>query len=204
MLRNTGQEFLSSTTKKTVPAKIVGAYCNTANCKENNRACYRFSDIDRKDILEDFYSMGETSLKRDFILRHVTEFEPKRRTQIPEGRPSRRKRSLKYYLTIEGIKYQVCRKFFLNTLAISEKMIRSSLTKPNQSGILFQDTRGERVESNKRRDNKINNMVREHINRFPRVDSHYCRANSTKEYLHSNLNVQKMVPVKSRLSKTGK
>lgn len=35
-------------------------------------------------------------------------------------------------------------------------------------------------------------MVKEHINSFPRVESHYCRADSNREYLEGNLSVVKM------------
>ena len=34
--------------------------------------------------------------------------------------------------------------------------------------------------------------VREHISSFPRVESHYCRAQSQKEYLEDGLNISRM------------
>ena len=35
-------------------------------------------------------------------------------------------------------------------------------------------------------------FVKEHINSFNRVPAHYCRSSTSKEYLESNLNKQKM------------
>ena len=34
--------------------------------------------------------------------------------------------------------------------------------------------------------------IKSHINSFPRVESHYCRKSSTKEYLEANLNLTKL------------
>lgn len=34
--------------------------------------------------------------------------------------------------------------------------------------------------------------VIDHINKFPRVESHYCRAKTKKQYLEPNLNITKM------------
>lgn len=34
--------------------------------------------------------------------------------------------------------------------------------------------------------------VRAHINRFPRMESHYCRKDSKKEYLEGTLNIRTM------------
>ncbi|CAG9827554.1 unnamed protein product [Diabrotica balteata] len=36
------------------------------------------------------------------------------------------------------------------------------------------------------------NKIKEHINSFPRMESHYCRANTSKEYLEQDLTLQKM------------
>ena len=36
------------------------------------------------------------------------------------------------------------------------------------------------------------NEVREHINKFPTVDSHYCRAQSQRKYLEASLNISTM------------
>lgn len=35
-------------------------------------------------------------------------------------------------------------------------------------------------------------IIREHINSFPAIESHYCRARTNKKYLESNLNIPKM------------
>ena len=40
--------------------------------------------------------------------------------------------------------------------------------------------------------NEAINAVRDHINLFPRNDSHYCRSRSSRQYLDANLNVETM------------
>ena len=39
---------------------------------------------------------------------------------------------------------------------------------------------------------QLRELVERHIDRFPRVESHYCRANSSREYLHADLSLRKM------------
>ena len=38
----------------------------------------------------------------------------------------------------------------------------------------------------------VDNSIHEHINLFPKVESHYCRQSSSKDYLEENLNISKM------------
>lgn len=42
------------------------------------------------------------------------------------------------------------------------------------------------------RDRELREAIESHINRLPRVESHYCRASSKRKYLHSELTVTKM------------
>lgn len=51
---------------------------------------------------------------------------------------------------------------------------------------------GSQSQTVKDRDERIRKNVEEHIDRFPRTESHYCKASSTKEWLSSDLTLQKM------------
>lgn len=42
------------------------------------------------------------------------------------------------------------------------------------------------------RDALLTDGITTHINKFPRVESHYCRKSSTREYLHEGLKLLKM------------
>lgn len=81
---------------------------------------------------------------------------------------------------------------FLNTLGISEKTMRTSLKNLQESGVIQPERRGGRPTQRKEKDTEETERIRSHINQFDRVESHYSRANSSKEYLHSDLNLKKM------------
>lgn len=70
--------------------------------------------------------------------------------------------------------------------------MRTTLDKLNSSGIVEKEKRGGRQEKVLQRDEKIKLSIENHIARFPRMESHYCRAKSTREYLHPDLNITKM------------
>lgn len=59
------------------------------------------------------------------------------------------------------------------------------------TGILEKDQHGGRKAAiGEKKQAKI--LVEEHIKRFPRLESHYCRSISNRQYLHSELTIRKM------------
>ena len=40
--------------------------------------------------------------------------------------------------------------------------------------------------------NDAKKVIKDHINSFPRMPSHYCRSNTSRDYLESNLSISKM------------
>ncbi|CAB3224103.1 unnamed protein product [Arctia plantaginis] len=76
--------------------------------------------------------------------------------------------------------------FFLNTLAVGERTVKTAIEKLLPTGIQEKDRRGGRTIANIQKDDRAKALVEEHFKRFPRVESHYCRAKSTREYLHSD------------------
>lgn len=93
---------------------------------------------------------------------------------------------------LDAVKINVCRNIFLNTLNISERTLRTVVEKVTDTGILEKDKRGGRVEKLKETDEISRELIERHIDRFPRVESHYCRESTTREYLHSDLSIKKM------------
>nr|CAH7727988.1 unnamed protein product [Callosobruchus chinensis] len=96
-----------------------------------------------------------------------------------------------YFLPTENGEIKVCLKMFLNTLNISEKTVRTALAKKQVTGIVEKEKRGGRYQILKNEDDEIN-AIKAHIQRFPRMESHYCRKSSSREYLHPDLNLTKM------------
>ncbi|KAF2899616.1 hypothetical protein ILUMI_06557 [Ignelater luminosus] len=91
-----------------------------------------------------------------------------------------------------GTKARVCKKFFMNTLVIGDKFIRTIWAKAkNNHAMIEKDKRGnyKRIESVS---SDINDIIRKHINSFTRIDSHYLRAQTTREFLDESLTVAHM------------
>lgn len=71
--------------------------------------------------------MGNLLQQREYVVRCVQKEEKKRKTTKVEC--SRRQHTLHYSFPLEGKSVPVCKTFFLNTLRISEKLLRTSLEK---------------------------------------------------------------------------
>lgn len=183
-----GAGYIKFNTQNLVPPKTVGVRCS-GNCKKLDKKCHLFSDADRNKIFDAYYGLSSLQLQREFICRHV-ETNPKNETRV--GDDSRRDATNKYFLTIRRQRVKVCKKFFLKTLAISEKVARTAIVKLSDVGTVELDKRGGRVESLQDRDKFIRQLVDSHIERYPRMESHYCRQNSDREYLSSDLTLSKM------------
>lgn len=188
-LRHSGKEYISPYTKKVVSGKKVGSSCNLENCTKQNMYCYRFDENDRENIFMDFYSLANLTLQREYITWFVEKKPVARKTTATE---SRRHFTNCFYLPLNGNREKVCKTMFLHTLGISEKTFRTSISKLQPTGILEKEKRGGRQEVYRERDTQMRALIAEHINRFPRVESHYCRKDSKKEYLHHDLTLKKM------------
>ncbi|KAG4066740.1 hypothetical protein HA402_012807 [Bradysia odoriphaga] len=165
------------------------ASVRAGNCKMIGKECHTFSDDDRKQIFEAFYGLDCAERQRDFICRHVVS-EPKKECRA--GESSRRSNTNTYFLTIRRKRTKVCKRFFLGTLAISETVVRTALRKITDVGTIEPEKRGGRVESNQQRDSLISSLVNAHIDRFPRIESHFCRQNTNRDYLSADLTLARM------------
>lgn len=91
-------------------------------------------------------------------------------------------------LRSNGVQLEVRKKFFLNTLCISDKMISDNLKKA-VDGVKAPTTRPPPV--NKISDEALQTII-DHIKLYPTVESHYCRSTTLRRYLDGGLNKTKM------------
>lgn len=181
-------------------------------CTDCRQKCSeKLSEDERKQIFEDYWQLGDVNRQRDFIAKHV-EMTEKARTRLREKNRNEscddekdtengdaremikeRKKafSFKYMFYNRGTKVVVCKTFFLNTLGVSAQVVKTVFQKMGSTGIVAEDRRG-RVCKNAKLDNFIKQSVRDHINLFETVESHYCRKNTSKRFLPSTLNISKM------------
>lgn len=82
--------------------------------------------------------------------------------------------------------------FFSDTLDISSRFVDRALSSIADTGVQQKDGRGRHTNRPTKVSDTARAEIRDHINSFPRVDSHYCRRDSRKEYLEGNLTITKM------------
>lgn len=185
ILKNSGKSYEGCNSKKKYPEKTIGSPCA---CKKN--CIQKFSQADRQAIFDKFYSLADRERQWLYISRYVEAQTIKRMTL---DRKSNRTQTLNYFLTNSNEeKVYVCKKFFLNTLQIGEYVVYTAMEKVKKAEEGLQDKRG-------RHSNRPNKMsvvteasIKSHIELFPKVQSHYTRATSNRQYLAENLNISKM------------
>ena len=177
--RQSGKKY-KTVSNKTVKARELKEVCQHLECNENVKL------ENREKIKEEFRKLDK-SAKWDFISRFV-EFEPKK-TETTSWK-SRRESTYTYTFRIDGKKIPVCKKMFLNTLNISDSWIKTVKRKLGAGMVIAPDQRGKNKK--KKINPEIIEIIKEHINLFPRVPAHYCRKDSEMQYLDSDLNVRRM------------
>lgn len=130
-------------------------------------------------------------MKRQFIASHVQQIPIQRRRERNNLRERRRQHTNKYFFEINKNKINVCKKFFLNTLSISQQYVDTAIAKKREGGLISPDKRGSHTPGNKISP-EVRQSVRNHISQFPLYESHYSRERSKKKYLGNHLNIAKM------------
>lgn len=123
----------------------------------------------REKIYNDFHKLSSLSEQRPFLVKHVT-VRPTS-WKVTKAVESRRAFTKTCTFATENGTFHVCREFFLDTLNISESLIRGALKKVSWSGILLPDLRGEK------RTSKESNGIT------------LCKKKFEYQYLDSALNV---------------
>ncbi|CAH1109932.1 unnamed protein product [Psylliodes chrysocephalus] len=148
--------------------------------------------------------MADVNRQMDFIARHIEVRNKGRNTTKKEKNgsesdsgdkgkenSSRRAYSNYYFFTINLAKTSVCKQFFLNTLSISSQVVKAVIKKTGVHETVNKDLRG-KVCKNSLIEEDVKQNIRDHINSFEFIESHYCRTNTSRLYLPPSLNVSKM------------
>lgn len=183
-----GEAYVNRRGKEVVAKKIK----NLKNCVDNCKfKCgVNVSPFERESQFKAFYKMSQNE-KNHFLLnttsRNITE-RPKNKSET-----SYKKFSFKYFFNIGNTTVQVCKPFYLGTLSISQKPIYNvHKNKDEHTNTPKQDGRGKSANSGRRLSEEKRDMIKDHINSFPAVESHYCRSTTSRKYLDSNLSLVKM------------
>ena len=148
-----------------------------------------FDEESRSTICRAYWALGDYARQGDFLLNCINEREVHRRSRGAEKHNSV---SREYHLGLGNEKHRVCHYFFHATLSISKSTSNHTLAKRSSNNTVRPDMRGKAVPPHNKTPREKIDRVKKHIDKFPRVESHYCRASTTREYLDASLNINKM------------
>ncbi|XP_062530462.1 uncharacterized protein LOC105841614 [Bombyx mori] len=189
LLRNSGKAYLSSSkSKKLMKERELKPTCND-KCKLK---CFnKISEEKRQIIFSNYWKMADLEKQRQFINKYVKAIKPKYR-YIREG-STRKDYNHAFYFEVDKEDIRVCKTFFKNTLGISDRPIRTVIYMQNSvvGGFLAGDNRGRHGNYNKL-DSTVIERIKEHINSIPRIESHYCRATTSREYIEGGLSIAQL------------
>ncbi|XP_053603832.1 uncharacterized protein LOC128671409 [Plodia interpunctella] len=183
-MRNMGKSYVSSSkSKKQIPARSLKEPC-TEKCRLK---CTEKISIDsRYNIFRNFWDLGDLLRQRAYIRSCMKEIEPKYKYSNA-AQPRRNNKS--FYFIVDNINIRVCKTFFKSTLDISDRMIFTIQTKVNDHGFELEDLRGKH-NNHRKIDPQIRIDIKKHINSIPKIESHYLRSNTTREYIESSKTIK--------------
>ena len=165
--RNSGNAYISPTTGREVAARLVGDPCRCTN------QCFiKLGDEVINAIHTDFWTLGDHNLQTAFIQHFTVEHKPKR-CYTPDGSCKKTVTRI-YHLQVAGDRVPVCKKAFASVLSISLTRIDNALKAKTATGVLVPDSRGTH-ENHPRVSVETLQLVKDHINTFAVVHSHYSR-----------------------------
>ena len=194
--RLSGEQYEYKYKSGELRAKPARSIRKTCSSKCSKKCQDKFSEDERKIIHQDFWSLSDINVKRMYLSKLIDVKMKKRkrkRKTVKSGKRRERKLSRTYHFIKpnSGARMRICQAYFLSTLDISEKMIRTLVLKTSDSGAVEKDQRGFISSHNKLSDSRMKSVV-DHISLFRTVDSHYVRKDSSCQYLPENLSVAEM------------
>lgn len=178
-MRNSGKAYVSSSkTKKQFQARKVRPACG-GNCRLRCRE--KINDEVRQEIFDSYWNVANLQRQREFIVSHTEPIKPKYRYSTTQ---ELRSLNSAFYFEVNKTRIRVCKTFFKATIDINDRPIRTALTKKTETGFVEGDMRGKH-DKHPTVDPEIKDSVRNFIIAIPRVESHYLRAQTTREFIES-------------------
>ena len=102
----------------------------------------------REKIHDAFWKMGDHTAQTQYISTRVINKEVKR-SEV-KGCESRRKSTREYSVLVEGKPVKVCVVAFIHIHSISEKRVRTAVSKVTETGVVIPDLRGKHKKKKKK------------------------------------------------------
>ena len=131
--RNCGDEYVTSRGAVRARRRIK------KGCGDGCRLrCHsRILPTERENIFHAFWQLGDVTRQREFIVKHCCKVGSRKMLGS-----SRRKFTLRYSFQLNGNAAGVCKQFFLDTLNINDRVVRTAFDKLTECGMVSGDNRG--------------------------------------------------------------
>ena len=83
---------------------------------------------------------------------------------------------------------RVCKKFFTKTLSIGHAPIDTAIKQRGDQGTFVGEDKRGKQNSNKTHTDDVA-LVRAHMESFPKIESHYTRSDTKRQYLNQSLSI---------------
>ncbi|XP_062555461.1 uncharacterized protein LOC134220417 [Armigeres subalbatus] len=167
-----------------IPARSVKPPCSCTKYK-----CHeKYGEEIRQKLMHNLLKLTSSG-QNQFLSNHMTI----RNTVRPKGvGHSRRMFTRSYFLPAVNGRIHVCKEMFMNTFDVKDKKLRVLADKKVVgSGITADDLRSKNRSQKTLNENELE-FIEQHIRSFPAYTSHYARERSSKLYLSSDLNINRM------------
>lgn len=186
--RNEGVSYMNTTGKETAAREMKNGCGMNCKYKCHEKVTYK----KREEIFHAYWALGDIQEQRAYI-RRMVRTQPTQRCRSERSESSTKNKSRIWSFTLGAQTFRVCKTFFLQTLDISAKFSTFALDGVSTStGVQKKDSRGKHNNRRSRISEEEKSFIRTHINSFPRVDSHYCRRDSRRQYLGGHLSISKL------------
>lgn len=177
VLRNSGQAYNTINKGTAVLQRQMKVPCSD-RCQL--KCTSKFLEEERLAIFTKYWALADVVKQRAFIVTLMQEIHAKYAyPKLIDGKRKRTNNNAFYFMKNDE-KVRVCKVFFISTLGITNRCIRSVISK--KKGGNFEDMSGKHSKQ-KQVPDEIKNDIRGQIASIPKIESHYTRAHSEKEYI---------------------
>lgn len=180
--RNSGKEYeMRRKDKKVREERIMKPACSD-KCRLS--CSTKFSEEDRLKLFSEYWELGNIDKQREFIKSGMQEIKPSYKYVRVGGKRPPRRNNMAFYFHQNDKRIRVCKLFFMNTLDINSRPIRTVVEKQNKvANVLMEgDKRGKHGNQPKIKES-VKVGIREFIDSIPKIESHYTRANTSKHFI---------------------
>lgn len=150
----------------------------------------KFTEDERMKIFASYWELGDIAKQRQFIVNNMELIEPTYRYIRVGAIRKNRDYNNAFHFRLNDQKIRVCKLFFKNTLDINDRPIRTVQEKRNKvaTNLLEEDRRGKHGK-HKKVDSALKEGVKNFVDKIPKIESHYTRANTSKHFIDGSKSI---------------